>query len=85
MPADYDNLTDQQRQRVDELSDVLLQRVFTRIGYVLTDEDMKKVEQLDKEDLSGQAARYFITSKVPNFDNILAEEAQKLKESFNNS
>lgn len=78
--ADLNNLTDEQRQKLDELSGILLQRVFTRIGYALTDEDMKKIEEMDKDDVSGQAVRYFIISKVANFDAIIEEETRKLKE-----
>jgi hypothetical protein len=74
-----EDLTPEQKQKLNELIETLLQRVFTRVAHALTDEDIQKIEELDKKDETGQAIRYFLISKVPNFEAIIEEEANKLK------
>ncbi len=77
---DLSSLTDDQKQKLDQLSGALLERVFMRVAHVLTEGDLKKIEELDKNDKEGQAVKYFLISKVPNFEAILDEEIQKLKQ-----
>lgn len=77
---DPNNLTDEQKQKLNQLSGEVIQRVFERVAHALTDEDMKKIEELDKDDETGQAVKYYLISKVPNFEAIMDEEIQKLKE-----
>ncbi len=77
---DPNSLTDDQKQKLDQLTGVLLKRVFMRVAHVLTAEDLTKIEELDKNDQEGQAVKYFLISKVPNFEAILDEEIQKLKQ-----
>jgi hypothetical protein len=48
-----------------------------RISDILTDEDMKQIEQLDKDDKDGKKVAAFIVSRVPNFETILTEEMTK--------
>lgn len=74
-------LTKDQRQRAGELSDQVLERVFTRISSVLTDEDMMEIEEIDAQDHNGEALKYFLISKVPNFEAILEEELKRLSSS----
>jgi hypothetical protein len=83
--ATLENLNPEQQQRLDQLVDNLLQRVFTRVSYALTDEDIQKIDEIDKEDQNGQAVKYFLQSKVPNFDAIVEEEVSKLKEEVTQS
>lgn len=74
------NLNDDQQKVSDELEALIMQRVYTKVAHVLTDEDMAEIEKLDTEDISGNATRHFILSKVPNFDKLFDEEL----ELFNN-
>lgn len=78
------NLTDDQQKVADELIDLVLQNVYTRAAHVLTDDDIKEVERLNIEDPSGNAVRYFLISKVPNFDQLFQEEADQLKNELEN-
>lgn len=73
------DVTDNQQQISDELLSLVMQKVYTRIAPVLTEEDMTKIEQLNGEDASGNAVRYYLLSIVPNFDQIFQEEANLLK------
>lgn len=78
------DLTDNQQKVADELIDLVMQNVYTKIAHVLTDDDIKEVERLNAEDPSGNAARYFLISKVPNFDKLFKEEADQLKNELEN-
>lgn len=73
------NLTDDQQKVGDELINLVMQRVYTKIAPVLTDEDMAKIEELNTQDESGNSVRYFLLSKVPNFDKLFQEELDLLK------
>jgi hypothetical protein len=56
------------------IPDALLERIFARIGQVLTEEDVQKIESLRHTE--GNELREFLLAKVPNFDAIAKEEAQ---------
>lgn len=73
------NLTENQQKISEELVSLVMQKVYTRIAPILTDEDMAKIESLNSEDASGNSVRYFLISKVPNFDEIFQEEVDLLK------
>lgn len=73
-------LSDQERQKkVDELSQMVLRRVFQRVVHVLIDEDMKMISQLDKGDTTGNTVKYFLMTKVPNLEKIVQEEVEFIK------
>lgn len=69
-----DSTTDQQ-QIGDELMNLILQRVYTQIAPNLSEEDIVRLEELNKQDPSGQAQRDFLLTKVPNFDELFKQEA----------
>jgi hypothetical protein len=74
-----DNLTEEQKQKLDQLSSFLMQRVLTRVAHVLTVADINKIDELDKEDESGEQVTDYIKQLVPNFEAIIDEEADKIK------
>lgn len=53
---------------------LVLDRAFRRMVQVLTDEDIKRIQELDKNDTTGETVRYFLLTKVPNMDAIINEE-----------
>lgn len=67
------NPTDHNSQS-NSFAETVLDRVFSRVAPALTNEDMRKAELLNQEDPTGNAVKYFLLSKVPNFDVILQEE-----------
>lgn len=73
------NLTNDQQKISEQLLNLVMQKVYTRIAPILTEEDMVKIEDLNKEDMTGNSVRYFLLSKVPNFDQIFQEEINLLK------
>lgn len=70
------NLTDDQQKVSDELEALIMQRVYSKVAHVLTNDDIEEIEKLDTEDISGNATRQFILSKVPNFDKLFDEELE---------
>lgn len=70
---------DQQQQKINEMAQTVLKRVFSRIVNVLVDQDMQVIRELDKTDQSGNVVKYFLMTKVPNLELIIAEEIELLK------
>ncbi|MBI2017641.1 hypothetical protein HYS92_01175 [Candidatus Daviesbacteria bacterium] len=77
------DLTQNQQKVADELVNLALQAAYIKIAPVLTDEDMAKIEELNSQDQTGNSVRYFLLSKVPNFDKIFQEEMDLLKSQIN--
>lgn len=73
------NLTPDEQKISEELVKLVMQRVYTKIAPMLTDEDISKIEDLDSKDESGNSVRNFLISKVPNFDTMFQEEVNLLK------
>lgn len=63
----------------DTATEAILNKVFDRIAHVLTEDDIKQINELDKDDPTGNAVKYFLISKVPNFATIVQEELQAHK------
>lgn len=64
---------------VDESAEKIVDAVLSRVSHVLTEDDMNQVEQLDKNDTTGDTVKYFILSKCPNFDAIVKEEVENVR------
>lgn len=64
----------------DELANLVLERVFTKIVPALTEGDIEKIKQLDIEDDDGEKVKEFLTSKAPNFEEILRDELELVKQ-----
>lgn len=73
------NLTANQQKVADELIDLVMQRVYTKIVPVLSEEEISKLEQLKQQDPSCQSMREFLLTKVPDFDKMVEEEINLLK------
>ncbi|MBI2074979.1 MAG: hypothetical protein HYT83_04040 [Candidatus Levybacteria bacterium] len=72
---------EEKKKSVDEIRANILEKVFKRISNVLTLEDMEKARQIDKDDSTGNAVKYFLTTKVPNLEAIIQEETEAYKPS----
>jgi len=66
------------QKKAEELAEKAVTNVMARIANVLTDEDLDTIEALEKKDESGEAVKYFILTKVPNFELLVKEELTKL-------
>lgn len=73
------NLTNDQQKISEQLLNLVMQKVYTRIAPALTEEDMTRIKELNEQDTTGNSVRYFLLSKVPNFDAIFQEEVSLLK------
>ena len=70
--------TDPKQKKAEELAKKAITNVMARIANVLTDEDLEIIEALEEKDATGEAAKFFIVSKVPNFELLIKEELTKL-------
>lgn len=70
--------TDPKQQKAEELAQKAVANVMARIANVLTDEDLEIIEALEEKDKTGEAAKFFIVSKVPNFELLIKEELGRL-------
>lgn len=71
---------DKKQQVMDKTTETLMNRVLSRIAHILTEEDMKTLEQLDKEDATGNTVKYFLLTRVPKLEELVKEEVNLLKE-----
>lgn len=67
-------------QQEDAMVDMLMDKVFARVGQMLTEDEMKQVEELDKTDINGENVKQFLQTKGIDIDKIMQEEMEKLKE-----
>lgn len=75
------NFSEERRKRVvDNLTEAIVSRILMRVAYALTDEDIETIQSLDKTDTDGSAVKKYLLLKVPNYDAIVEEELQVLKE-----
>lgn len=72
-------MNDDQQKLTDEVVDLVMKRVLIKIAPNLTKEDMVKIEDLNQQDLSGEATCSYLESRVPNFDQLLQQETELLK------
>lgn len=73
------DLNDDQQKLAGELVSLVMQRVYTKLAPDLTEEDIKKLEELDSKDETGSLAKEFLVSKFPNFDRMFEQEVESLK------
>lgn len=55
-------------------AELVLERTFARVAGVFTKEDMQTFASLESADTTGDAVKFFVLSKVPQFEAILQEE-----------
>lgn len=74
-------LPDEQKKEVKKkIVDSVLRRTLERVAQGLTKEDMEEFAKLETSDATGNTSKFFIQTKVPNFDAILREELRLFKE-----
>lgn len=66
-------------EMVDRLSKLVFQSVLVRVLPTLSEEDMKRYEELIESQEDGEAIFKFLENKVPDFGEIIKEEAEDLK------
>lgn len=64
----------------DELAGLIMERIFKKIAPNLTEEDMEEIKRMDQNDEEGEKVRQFLTSKVPNFEQLLKDELELVKQ-----
>ncbi len=76
-----EGISDEKKQQMmDTMIDTVLNRIFTRISAVLTDEDEKMIADLELRPEEENAVYTYLAGRVPNLDAIAQEEVNKLKE-----
>lgn len=71
---------DQKTDLVNTMMETVLNRIFTRISPVLTDQDAAMIETLQSSgDNADQTVIQYLGSKVPNLTQIVNEEIESFK------
>ena len=52
------------------------ERILTRIGNALVEQDLKGLESLKKENADPKTIKFFLLTKIPNLDLIIREEIE---------
>lgn len=60
----------------DAMQESILDKTLARVAEVMTEEDMREFTRIDREDPTGNAGKYFILTRVPQFERILQEEIE---------
>lgn len=66
-------------EMVNRLSNLVFQATLMRVLPTLSDKDMDEYEKIIKDPSSGETLFKFLNEKVPNFSDIINEEAEKLR------
>jgi hypothetical protein len=67
-------------EMLDRLAKLVFQSVLVRVLPMLSEEDLTQYEKLvDSKEEDGNALFVFLSEKVPEFDKIIAEEAETLR------
>lgn len=69
----------QDDQLIDQISDQVWQNILIKIARDLSEEDLKKIEELDENDKEGKNVKRYLLEKVPNLETIIFEELQELR------
>lgn len=65
-------------EKGEDLVDIISSKVLYRIANALTDADLLRIEELNKNTNADEVTSY-IRQKVPNFDLIVLEEVEVVK------
>ena len=71
---------EQQKEAMERLGAIVYQEVMLRVLDILTEEDKDAFEKLIEENPDPEILFGFLSDKVPNLDEIVKEEAEKLRE-----
>jgi hypothetical protein len=73
------DLNDSQQKLAEELVKLVMQRVYIKLAPKLNDSAMQRLEELTKEDETGEKATEFLMSKFPDFNQMFEQEVEALK------
>lgn len=71
---------EKQREAVERLGSIVYQEVMLRVLDIMSEEDKDKFEKLIEISPDPEIMFTFIGEKVPNLEDIINEEAQKLRD-----
>jgi hypothetical protein len=71
---------EQQKETMERLGTIVYQEVMLRALDILTEEDKDEFEKLIEKDPNPETMFGFLSEKIPNLEEIVIEEAKKLKE-----
>ncbi len=71
---------EQQKEAMERLGAIVYQEVMLRVLDILSEEDKDAFEKLIEKDSNPESMFAFLSEKVPNLDEIVREEAEKLRE-----
>ena len=66
-------------EMLDRLAKLVFQGVLVRVLPILSEEDLAQYEKIVDGEESGEILFSFLNEKVPDFDKIVAEEAEALR------
>ena len=71
---------EQQKEAMEKLGVIVYQEVMLRVLEILKDEEKDEFEKLAEKDPNPEKLFEFLSEKIPNFGEIVKEEAEKLRE-----
>ena len=70
---------EQQKEAMERLGAIVYQEVMLRVLEILSEEEKDEFEKLVEKDPSPESLFGFLAQKIPNLDEIVKEEAEKLR------
>ncbi len=70
---------EKQREAIERLGAIVYQEVMLRVLDILSEEDKDAFEKLIDENPDPEAMFGFLVEKIPNIDQIVGEEAEKIR------
>ena len=70
---------EQQKEAMERLGAIVYQEVMLRVLDILKEEEKDEFEKLIEKDPNPELMFNFLSQKIPNLDEIVKEEAEKLR------
>lgn len=71
---------EKQKEAMERLGAIVYQEVMLRVLDILTEEDKNEFEKLIEKDPNPEKMFEFLSNKITNLEEIVKEEAEKLRE-----
>jgi len=71
---------EKQKEAMERLGSIVYQEVMLRVLDILTEEEKEAFEKLIEKDNDPETMFGFLSDKIPNLNEIVKEEAEKLRE-----
>jgi len=71
---------EKQKEAMERLGSIVYQEVMLRVLDILNDEDKDVFEKMVEKDPNPEILFEFLSNKIPNFSEIVKEEAENLRE-----